>query len=50
VQVAGKRASAMGVPAVGKLLERVQPATHMEPPAPTATAVAVSASLPLKVG
>jgi len=48
VHVAGKRASAMGVPAVGKLLERVQPATHIELPAPKATAAAVSASLPLK--
>src|ERR1039457_414711 len=39
----------MGVPAIGKLLERVQPATYREPPAPKAAAVADSASLPLKV-
>src|ERR1019366_8077155 len=47
VHVTGKRASAMGVPAVGKLLDRVEPATHIPPPAPTATAAAESASLPL---
>src|SRR5258708_26517980 len=40
--VAGKRESAMGVPAMGKLFERVEPATYIAPPVVTATALAES--------